>query len=92
MTLVQGRVVSGNPSEKLYLGIVNADMVWKLGELQKSTELRFYVELALPCFKSFKILPINISIVRLSASERHRYWRIALLYQKFIVVTVHKSA
>ena len=54
-------------------------MVWKLGKLQSVyNELRFYVGLASPCMhKSFEILPINISIVRLSASARQRYWTIA---------------
>ena len=72
--------------------IVNPDMVWKPGELQSVyNELSFYVELASPC-KSFEILLINISIVRLNASARQRYWTIASLYQEFIVFTVHKSA
>ena len=42
--------------------------------------------------KSFEILLINISTVRLSNSAMRRYWTIASLYQKFIVFTVHKSA
>ena len=42
--------------------------------------------------QSFEILPINISVLRLSASEKQRYWTIASLYQKFIVLTVNKSA
>ena len=35
--------------------------------------------------KSFEILLINISTVRLSNSAMQRYWKIASLYQKFIV-------
>ena len=71
--------------------MVNADMVCNPGELENvHNELRFYVELASPCTNLLNY--INISILQLSASARQRYRTIALLYQKFFVFTVHKSA
>ena len=40
----------------------------------------------------FEILPISVLTVRLSDLVRQRYWRIASLYQKFIVFTEQKFA
>ena len=55
--------------------VVTRDMVWKLGELQSVyDELQFNVETASPyVHKSFEIVLINISTVRLSNSAVRRY-------------------